>query len=211
MKATRSAAVVIGLFVVAGVGASELEDAADMESESRIERKLGDKEIRVTLSSANIADCKAKSAAAPAAPASPGAAPAELADRDATFAAKSAPDCANGVQLSVRSGEKAKPSKITLKSVELYEGERKIGTLAAKAPKAWDGSGEYRSWNEKAVPGKELLVSYEIAEPDWSTTEDRKNKTFRIRVTMSVAGENRALEEDVAIDAEISLPPDVVT
>jgi len=115
------------------------------------------------------------------------------------------------IQLAIVSPTGIGPTELTVKKIELFDDKgTRIGELTAKAPVVWI-DGAYKPWDAKAEPGKTHFVSYPASQPDWSLVGDRANRTFVVKVVVSVGGTDQPLERDVYIQGEARLPPGVVT
>lgn len=115
------------------------------------------------------------------------------------------------VQLAIVSPASVGPTTIHVKKVELFDDKgNRIGELTTKTPVVWT-DGVYTPWDEKAAASTTLSVSYPTSQPDWSAVGDRANRTFVVKVVVSVGGADQPLEREVYIQGETRLPPGVVT
>ena len=114
--------------------------------------------------------------------------------------------------LSVLSGTEAAPTTIKIKRVELFdENGTRIGELTSERPTAWSNDGVFAAWDEKVAAGRELSARYNLSQPDWTGVKDRWNKTFTLKVLVTVGGVDQTLESGVSLVTEVRLPPGVVT
>ena len=132
-------------------------------------------------------------------------------DRDALYDSEVCNQTA--MQLSVVAGGKALTSKVRVKKVELFDDKgTRIGELTARGPSFWSVSaGAYAPWTERVEPGQTLAVRYVLSQPKWSTTKNRFNQMYSVKVLVTVGGSDKALSRDVYLTAESRLPPDVDT
>lgn len=218
--------------------ASELEAGDTAASQIQIAptplAPVAPKAVVVTISSATLGDeCgespdpapapkrKAKGKAKAKSDAESQTKPSEsVAAADASMPADSARGVAarracdqTSMQLSVRSGAEAAAADIKIKKVELYdETDKLIGTLKSRGPSVWStGAGAYQTWDEKSVPGTDLMVRYVLAAPDWSKVKNRFDRSYKVKVTLTVGGADQKLERDVYLESQTTLPPGVVT
>ena len=156
------------------------------------------------------------------APAGPPAAPARKADR----ANDDAPEhqlkskseakrrCEQtSMQLAVAATADGSPTKLVVKRVEMFDDTgTSLGELAASTPTYWSKNGMYEAWDEAVAPGSQLAVSYVLARPDWDRIQNRWNRTFTLKVTVTIGNSDQAMQKDVqTISAPTSLPPNVKT
>jgi hypothetical protein len=104
------------------------------------------------------------------------------------------------MQVALRAPAGAAATKIRIKQIELLDHTGKsVGTLTARAPSKWDGKGTYVSWDEALAAGTELVASYKLSAPDWTTlTGGRWNapsKRFSLRVTVTISDKDRTIEK----------------
>lgn len=116
------------------------------------------------------------------------------------------------MQLSIKS-EGA--GAIQIKRVELLDKSGKsVGVLAARNPTLWTND-TYVPWNQQVAAGQQLTASYSLTAPNWEALGGRDpSATYRVRVTVSVGGEERTVDKaaTVMIDAPaLPEPPGVVT
>ncbi len=118
----------------------------------------------------------------------------------------------SSIQLAIVAPQGAEPAAVAVKSVEVFlESGEAIGTLEARAPSVWSDAEGYMPWDQKIAPAQDLSVSYAVSQPDWSKVDDRWDQTYTVKAVVSIAGEDRALEQQVEVDAPTSLPPNVRT
>ena len=64
----------------------------------------------------------------------------------------------------------------------------------------------YVPWDQRIEPEEDLSVSYALTQPDWSTVEDRRSQTYTVKAVISIAGNDRTLEQDVEVAMPTSQP-----
>lgn len=104
-------------------------------------------------------------------------------------------------------------AKIAIKRVELLDASgASLGTMAVRNPTRWTEAGEYVPWNEAIDARQEVTASYALSLPADHEVLD-VSKTYRVRVTVSIGGEDRTLEKPatLSISAPAHLEPGVVT
>jgi len=130
--------------------------------------------------------------------------------KDAAFAKAKRRCEQTSMQLAVTAKD---ATQVTVKSVELFDDAGKsLGTLAASHPTRWsDTTASYEGWDEKLGADTNAAVSYVLAQPDWSKVPDRWNKTYTLKVVVTVGGADKSVSKDVSIQQPTSLPPNVKT
>jgi len=116
------------------------------------------------------------------------------------------------MQLSVASSD-GKPTKVTVKKVEMFdETGASLGELAASTPTFWSKNAMYESWDQMIAPASQLSVSYVLQQPDWNSIQNRWNRTFRLKVTVTIGDADQSMQKDVqTMSAPTTLPPNVKT
>jgi hypothetical protein len=149
----------------------------------------------------------------------PPAAPTRKADIDADDSLKGKSKSAvkrrceqTSMQLSAASSD-GKPTKITVKKVEMFDDTgASLGELAASTPTYWSKNGMYESWDQMLGPAAQVSVSYVLERPDWDRIQNRWNRTFTLKVTVTIGNADQTMQKDVhTISAPVSLPPNVKT
>lgn len=104
-------------------------------------------------------------------------------------------------------------STFRVKQVELLDDKgASLGMLAASKPTRWsDTSSSYEAWDETFADGSTTSVSYVLAQPNWSSVADRWNKTYTLKVVVSIGGADQSATKDVTLTAPTTLPPNVKT
>lgn len=178
---------------------------------------LAPREVSVTISSATLGeDCGESPEPSPAKKASQDSlsAPARAAESSLVSGARARRACEQtSMQLSVRSGADAAAAGIKIKKVELFDENGKlIGALTPRGPSVWSAaSSSYQTWDQKSVPGADLMVRYVLSAPDWSKVNNRWDRGYTIKATVTVGGTDKKLEREVYLQGETQLPPGVVT
>lgn len=116
------------------------------------------------------------------------------------------------LQLAIVAPADGAPTSLRVKKVELYDDKGKlVGVLTPRTPRVWTASGAYESWDQKIAPGTALAVSYPMTKPDWAKVRNRFDRTYTVKVVVSIGNADQALQHDVYLAGEARLPPDVVT
>lgn len=117
------------------------------------------------------------------------------------------------MQLAIIVPSGTSATKVRVKSVKLFDDAGTlVGTLTARKPTVWSTkTSTYEAWNESVAASGTLNVSYVLSQPAWSRVQDRWNKTFTLKVVVSVGGVDQATEKEVTASASTSLPPNVRT
>jgi len=208
-------ALTIGGLVLGGAAvAAELEAGkTDSRARQQVVVPVAPVEVRVEMTSVNLGDDCGETPVTPARGDDEQGkrAPRSDDDRDAYYDSEVCNQTA--MQLSVVAGSKALTSTVRVKKVELFDDKgTRIGELTARGPSFWSASaGAYAPWTERVEPGQTLAVRYVLSAPAWSTTKNRFNKMYSVKVLVTVGGSDKALSRDVYLTAESRLPPDVDT
>jgi hypothetical protein len=106
-----------------------------------------------------------------------------------------------------------KAGAIAITSAELFDDKgASIGVLAAGKPTKWnDQTSAYEDWDQKVGDHATAMVSYVLAQPDWSKTPDRWDKTYTLKVVVHVGDKDQKVEKAFQLEQEASLPPNVKT
>jgi hypothetical protein len=117
------------------------------------------------------------------------------------------------MQLSVTAAADSQPTTITIKKVELFDDHgTSLGELTPRAPTKWSTNGVYEAWDQKVATGAQLSVSYLLTQPPWHQVQSRWNRTFTLKVTVTIGGTDQAVQKDVHLKSPpTSLPPNVRT
>ena len=117
------------------------------------------------------------------------------------------------MQLSVIADATSAPTEITIKKVELFDDNGKsIGELTPRQPTRWSANGVYEAWDQKVAAGAQLSVSYLLSQPQWNHVASRWNRTFTLKVTVTIGGADQSVSKDVHLKSPpTSLPPNVRT
>ncbi|HEY5935580.1 MAG TPA: hypothetical protein VIU61_13110 [Kofleriaceae bacterium] len=135
-------------------------------------------------------------------------------DKSLTHKSKAKRRCEQtSMQLSLSAAAGGAPTKITVKKVEMFdESGTSLGQLAASTPTYWSANGQYEAWDQMIAPATQRSVSYVLARPDWDRIQNRWNRTFTLKVTVTIGNADQALTKDVqTISAPTTLPPNVKT
>lgn len=110
------------------------------------------------------------------------------------------------MQLAIIVPSGTSATKIRVKSVKLFDDAGTlVGTLTASKPTVWSTkTSTYEAWNEAVAASGTLNVSYVLSQPAWSRVKDRWNKTFTLKVVVSVGGVDQATQKDVTASAATS-------
>lgn len=169
--------------------------------------------ISVQLTSATLGDDCGEGEPLPSSP--PARAPGKEATESGDAPARSrAPRACEqtSLQLAIVAPVSGAPTSLRVKKVELYDDKGKlVGVLTPRTPRVWNASGAYESWDQKIAPGTALAVSYPMTKPDWSKVKKRFDRTYTVKVVVSIGNADQALQHDVYLAGEARLPPDVVT
>lgn len=116
------------------------------------------------------------------------------------------------MQLSVIADANSAPTEIRIKKVELFDDNGKsLGELAPRQP-TWWANGVYEAWDQKVAAGALLSVSYLLSQPQWNHVPSRWNRTFTLKVTVTIGGADQSVSKDVHLKSPpTSLPPNVRT
>jgi hypothetical protein len=181
-------------------------------------------EVSVSLASVTLGDdCGPRTPPAPAPSQPPAAAPARRAPSKPSEAPA---DCDVGgcgyarhceqtsMQLSLRSPAGTKPTTIRIKKVELLDPKGKLlQVLAAREPTRWTDRGGYVAWDQTIGANQTIAASYALEAPSWDKLTGGRysahNKTFQLRVTVTVGTANKTVEKQSITPA--MLPPPVPT
>lgn len=117
------------------------------------------------------------------------------------------------MQLALSATAGGAPTKITVKKVEMFdESGTPLGELAASTPTYWSQNSQYEPWDQMIAPGTQRSVSYVLERPDWDRIQNRWNRTFTLKVTVTIGDADQSFTKDVqTISAPTSLPPNVKT
>ena len=135
-------------------------------------------------------------------------------DKSLTHKSKAKRRCEQtSMQLSLSAAAGGAPTKITVKKVEMFDDTgASLGELAASTPTYWSQNGQYEPWDQMIAPATDRSVSYVLARPDWDRIQNRWNRTFTLKVTVTIGNADQKLEKEVqTISAPTSLPPNVKT
>lgn len=170
--------------------------------------------ISVEMTAATLADdCGGGPNTAPLVPAKAAKHKSDEGPPDPGAKAKAKRRCEqSSIQLAIVAPAGAEPAALAVRSVELFgESGALVGKLEARAPSVWSEADGYTPWDQGIEPGEDLSVSYALTQPDWSTVDDRWNQTFTVKAVVSIAGDDRTVQQTVAVAAPTSLPPGVKT
>lgn len=117
------------------------------------------------------------------------------------------------MQLSVIADPNSPPTEITIKKVELFDDNgTSLGELVPRQPTSWSANGVYEAWDQKVAAGAQLSVSYLLSQPKWDHVKSRWNRTFTLKVTVTIGGADQSVSKDVHLRSPpTSLPPNVRT
>lgn len=106
------------------------------------------------------------------------------------------------MQLAVQVPSGTRATTIKIKRVELLdETTRPVGTLTARAPSKWDGTGAYVTWDQSVAATKaDFVVSYKLTSPAWHKLASggrwaAAGKKFLLRVTVAISDKDRTIEK----------------
>jgi len=89
-----------------------------------------------------------------------------------------------------------------LKQVELLDRNGKLlEVLTAKSASRWD-TDKFVAWDESVVPGQTMAVGYKLSSPDWSKIPNANNRSFKMRVTVTVGNNDRTFEATAELRIE---------
>lgn len=215
---------VSSLFValVALVASTSLTDA----------KKVIVNQVKVDVSSITLADdCRPAPARKPTKFAKPPPATAQRSEADvpdsgapvqgscapgANCNFRSRPVCVqSSMQLSIAASSMHSTTTIVVRKVELLNAKGKvIEVLRASGATRWDdATSAYVAWNGRVDADGTLQVSYHLSAPSWDKHSGGRlgasGKTFQVRLTVSVGGADRTIEQTATVPAFIE--PNVVT
>lgn len=99
-------------------------------------------------------------------------------------------------------------TELRIKSVEVFDGGKSLGTLSASKPTRWDDAkAAYATWDEKVVAGP-MAVSYVLSQPAFVDRYDSRDRTYTVKVIASVGGVDQPLKTTVMV---VGLPAPVPT
>jgi len=172
--------------------------------------KLAATKVTIDLTSATLAD----DCGTPPAPAKAKSATQLKGDRDDSSRKSQAKRACeqSSMQLSVKAAPGGSPTTLSVKRVELFDDKgTMIGELTPRSPGVWAQDGTYKEWDQSIAAGTELSVSYALSQPPWGTVAQRWNRTYVLKVVITVGGNDQAVQHDVHIEAPTFLPPNVKT
>ncbi|MEO8707094.1 MAG: hypothetical protein ABI867_44110 [Kofleriaceae bacterium] len=109
------------------------------------------------------------------------------------------------VQLSIRSPASAAlqaPTTIQMKRVELLDRNGTlIEVLTAHSPSRWK-TDQFVAWDERVAPGQTMAVGYKLSSPDWSKIPNANQRSFKLRVTVTVGERERTFEATAELRIE---------
>jgi hypothetical protein len=106
------------------------------------------------------------------------------------------------VHLSIRSTASALPTKLAMKRVELLDRSGKLlEVLSAHSPSRW-GTDSFVAWDESIGPGQLLAVGYKLKSPDWSKIPNANKRSFKMRITVMVGGQDQTFEATAELRIE---------
>jgi len=116
------------------------------------------------------------------------------------------------MQLAFTGAPSGAAQSIRVKRVELVDGTgRLIGELTSMHPTVWDQNGTYGAWDQSVPANQALSVSYGLTSPDWIKMGKRYDRTYTLKVVLSLGPTDRALQRDVQLIAPARLPAMVDT
>ena len=160
--------------------------------------------VDVTISSVTLADdCGSGPMTEPSEPAA-----SRSADVSAGAALREAGDRAceqSSIQLRVANAT-GDESTLAIHKIELIDDSGTlVAELTSRSPSRW-ANDTYQEWDERIAAHETLQVSYALSAPYVA-----RGATYTVRVTVATAEGEETLEQRATIEAEASLPPDVVT
>jgi hypothetical protein len=106
------------------------------------------------------------------------------------------------VQLSVRAAATASPTTIKMKRVELLDRSGALlEVLTAHSPSRW-GTDSFVAWDERVAPGQSMAVGYKLSSPDWAKIPKANNRSFKMRVTVTVGDSDQTFEATAELRIE---------
>ncbi|MCC6998644.1 MAG: hypothetical protein IT370_28795 [Deltaproteobacteria bacterium] len=119
------------------------------------------------------------------------------------------------MQLTLDAAAGSAPTTVKIVRVELTEkGGASLGEMQSRDPMLFvEAEGNYKTWDGAISAGNQLRVMYALGSPDWGKVGGRwnaMNKTFVLKVTLSIGGAESTVEKTVE-SPEIMIEPPVVT
>ena len=119
------------------------------------------------------------------------------------------------MQLTLDAAAGSAPTTVKIVRVELTEkGGGSLGVMQSRDPMLFaEAEGNYKTWDGAISAGNKLQVMYALGSPDWGKVGGRwnaMNKTFVLKVTLSIGGAESTVEKTVE-SPEIMIEPPVVT
>ncbi len=160
--------------------------------------------VDVTISSVTLADdCGTGPTTQPSEPAA-----AEVDEPSAGARSQVMADYAceqSSIQLRV-ANDSADGSTLSIQKIELIDDRGTlVAELTSRSPSRW-ADDTYQEWDERVAAHETLQVSYALSAPAVA-----RGATYTVRVTVATNEGEETLEQRATLEAEASLPPDVVT
>jgi len=98
--------------------------------------------------------------------------------------------------------------ELHIKSVEVFDGDKSLGTLTVSKPTRWDAAkAAYEPWDEKVIDGS-MAVSYVLSQPAFVDQWDSRDRTYTVKVVASIGDVDEPLKKTVLV---VGRPPPVPT
>ena len=111
----------------------------------------------------------------------------------------------SSIQLRV-ANDTADGSTLSIQKIELIDDRGTlVAELTSRSPSRW-ADDTYQEWDERVAAHETLQVSYALSAPTVA-----RGATYTVRVTVATSEGEETLEQRATLEAEASLPPDVVT
>jgi hypothetical protein len=116
------------------------------------------------------------------------------------------------MQLAIHSQPGTKPTVLKVKKVELLDTKGNVlEVLTARDPSVWnDGDAKYVAWDQTIGADATLKTMYALSSPSWDKLTNGRynahNKTFQLRVTVTIGTGTRTIEKQAITPARLSPP-----
>jgi len=172
--------------------------------------------VQASIASALLAeDCQTAELAKPAQAPAKMAAPSTMVAPDDPGYPSEASCQQSTMQLRLAGGPKGAPAQIEVVAVKVFrkDGNVFLQNLAARNPQLWSSAdSRFLTWDRTLSANQQLDVSFDLGGPDWNKIGNgsRWNTlgvTYRIEVTLRVAGADRKIETTIKSPDLMRDPP----
>jgi hypothetical protein len=92
-------------------------------------------------------------------------------------------------------------TELHIKSVEVFDGSKSLGTLEVSKPTRWDeAKAAYETWDEKVLAGP-MSVSYVLSQPAFVDMYAERDRTYTVKVVAAVGDVDQPLKTTVLVVA----------